>query len=161
MFRNLRTAGALLISGICVLNICASAALADNARKLTIHRVLCDIYDKNRDNKAEMGEYIVLNQMAPNDPQIQYGFGIFLARQKEHQLAITHLKKATQLDGSVSDYWVQLGNEYLQIRNYQGAADAFHSAGAKYFPQESAARQYIQQIQQINAYNKKVKEQEE
>lgn len=161
MFRKIRTAGVLLIAGVFAMNACTTAAHADSGRKLMIHRVLCDIYDKQHDNKNEASEYIILNQMAPNDPQVQYGFGLFLARQKEHALAIQHLKKAAQIDGSVSSYWVALGNEYLQTRNFQGAADAFHSAGPQYSQQETQARNYIQQLKQYNEYNKRLKEQQE
>ena len=161
MVLKVRTAGVLLISSACAINFCATAAHADAGRKLMIHRVLCDIYDKQHDNSDEAKEYIILSQLAPNDPQIQYGFGLFLSRQNEHAVAIVHFKKATQIDGSNSDYWVALGNEYLKTRNFQGAADAFHTAGPKYLPQESAARNYIQQLKQYNEYNKKLKEQQE
>ncbi|HEY9716352.1 MAG TPA: hypothetical protein V6C69_02700 [Trichormus sp.] len=161
MFSKFRTVSVLLISSACAMNLCASAAHADAGRKLMIHRVLCDIYDKEHDNKGEAQEYLILNQLAPNDPQIQYGFGLFLSRQNEHAVAIVHFKKAAQIDGSNPDYWVALGNEYLKSRNFQGAADAFHTAGPKYAPQETAARNYIQQLKQYNEYNKKLKEQQE
>lgn len=161
MFSAIRTAGVLLISGVCAVNLCTTAAHADAGRKLMIHRVLCDIYEKEHDTKDEATEYIILNQLAPNDPQVQYGFGLFLSREKQHALAIQHFKKASQIDPSNSDYYVAMGNEYLQMRNFQGAADAFHSAGSKYAPQEAAARNYIQQLKQYNDYNKKLKEQQE
>ena len=161
MLSSIRTAGVLLISCICALSACATAAHADADKRLKIHRVLCDIYDKEHDSKDEAAEYVVLNQLAPNDAQIQYGFGLFLSRQKEHHLAIGHLKRATQIDSSVADYWVQLGNEYMQIRNFKGAADAFHSAGPKYQQLENQNRDYIQQLMQYQDYNKKLREQQE
>jgi len=161
MFSSIRTAGVVLISCSCALTVSATAAWADADRKLKIHRVLCDIYDKEHDSKDEAAEYVALNQLAPSDAQIQYGFGLFLSRQKEHQLAIPHLKRATQIDGSVADYWVQLGNEYMQIRNFNAAADAFHSAGPKYQQLEDQNRKYIQQLKQYQDYNKKLKEQQE
>lgn len=117
----------------------------------------CDIYDKERDSKDEATEYIVLSQLAPDDAQIQYGFGLFLSRQKEHSLAIQHFKRATQIDGSVTDYWVQLGNEYLEIRDYKNAEDAFQSAGPKYNPL-LRIQDDIRQLQQPKQYNKRLKE---
>jgi Tfp pilus assembly protein PilF len=157
----IRTAGVLIISCSCALGACATAAHADSDKKLKIHRVLCDIYDKEHDSKDEATEYLVLSQLAPNDAQIQYSFGLFLSRQKEYQPAIAHLKRATQIDASAADYWVQLGNEYMQIRNFQAAADAFHSAGPKYKQLEDRNRDYIQQLKQYQDYKQKLKDQQE
>lgn len=114
----------------------SAAAQSNNSeREIAIRRTLCDICEKVNDKRGAMEQYVALSRLAPEDAQIQYGFGLLLSRQNKHALAVVHFKKATQLNPDVSDYWVALGNEYLQLRKFQGAADAFHQAGPKYEPQ--------------------------
>jgi len=145
----------------------AAATTINSEREITIRRTLCDICERVNDKRGAMEQYVALSRLAPEDAQIQYGFGLLLAKQNKHALAVVHFKEATQLNPDVTDYWVALANAYLQLRNYRGAADAFQQAGPKFDPNLHDPLRwgdlgpFPHQLKQYEDYNKKLKEQQE
>jgi Tfp pilus assembly protein PilF len=160
MSRIVRTLGMLFLAASLGV-IFTAAADAQVSRKTEIHRMLADIYDRQGNTHAAMLEYNQLVVAAPNDAEAHSSFGRYLFRQKETAFAAREFKRATQLDPSRTDNWKNLGNALLANRDYKGAIEALRRGGPECAPQLQQALQYQQQVQQVDNYNKQLKQQQQ
>jgi predicted Zn-dependent protease len=104
-------------------------------------------------------EYEALLKLTPNDPEANFEYGNFLARNNKPALAVPHFKVAAKAKPSIPEYQVGLGNSLMYTKDYDGAVTAYTKAcslGGKYQNLLQIAQQYQAQKKLIDQYNKKV-----
>ncbi len=66
--------------------------------------------------------------MKPNDPRLNSDLGKFEASSGQFASAISHIKKACELEPNNAENWAMLGGVYLKAKDYQKALDAYDHA---------------------------------
>lgn len=102
------------------------AALAE--RKEKVHTYLLNIYIAQKRKPEAMTEYKTLVAMKPNDPRLNSDLGKFEASSGQFASAISHIKKACELEPNNAENWAMLGGVYLKAKDYQKALDAYDHA---------------------------------
>jgi cytochrome c-type biogenesis protein CcmH/NrfG len=161
MSRKICSVGLAMLSAVYAVSMLAPHASAQSAsRKADIRRMLADIYEKQHDMKSASSEYQALALSCPNDAEGHYAFGQFLIRQLQYGAALLQFKKATQLDPSKNDYWAGLGRSQVYTKDMRGALDSYRKAGPQYYKQMTDAQNYLNQVEQVEHYNKQLKQQQ-
>jgi cytochrome c-type biogenesis protein CcmH/NrfG len=161
MSRKICSVGLAMMSAVCAISMLAPHASAQSSsRKADIRRMLADIYEKQHDIKSASAEYQALSLSCPNDAEGHYAFGQFLIRQTQIGQAAIQFKKATQLDPSKNDYWAGLGRAQVFTRDWKNAVDSYRKAGPQYYKQMQDAENYLNSVEQIERYNKQLKQQQ-
>ncbi len=131
-------------------------------RKESIHTYLLNIYIAQKRKPEAMAAYKTLLAMKPNDPKLNNELGKFEASSGQMAPAITHMKKAVDLDPGNAQFWGQLGQVYIKAKRYNEAMDAYKRAvslgGADYQKPYEEAFKYIEYQKKQDAYAKNKKE---
>lgn len=159
MSRTSRTLSVLL-AGAIVFGI-GIQANAEMSRKAQIHQMLADIYDRQHDTSNAMIHFSQMVASAPNDPDANYNFAMYLMKQKQFGQAVTYFRKATKQDPSRNEFWAQLGNAQLATKDVNGAIESLNKAGPQYSATLQKAREYQAQMKQYNDYNRQVRLQQQ
>lgn len=121
-------------------------------RKESVNTYLLNIYISQKRKPEAMAQYKVLLAMKPNDPKLNGDLGKFEASSGHFPLAISHLKKACDLDPANAEYWAALGATSLKAKKYQEALDAFKRAvelgGDKYRKTYDETLKYVNYMKQ-------------
>lgn len=102
------------------------AALAD--RRERVHTYLMNIYISQKRKPEALSEFRTLVSMKPNDPNLNLDLGKFEASSGQLASAISHIKKACELEPNNAENWAMLGAVYLKSKDYQKALDAYDHA---------------------------------
>ncbi|HEY9784206.1 MAG TPA: tetratricopeptide repeat protein [Candidatus Obscuribacterales bacterium] len=126
-------------------------------KKKAWHKCLLEIYRSQQKFPEMLAEYGTLCKLSPNDAQLLFQYGATLYRQGRTNEAITQYRKAAALNPQNPDYQGAVGDALAAIKDYQGAIAAYRKAGPRYAPRLQSIMQYVQNVQQIEQYNKEVK----
>lgn len=131
-------------------------------RKESIHTYLLNIYINQKRKPEAMAQYKILLGMKPNDPKLNNDLGKFEASSGQMAAAITHMKKACDLDPGNAQFWGTLGQVYIKNKQYTPAIEAYKRAvslgGADYQKPYEEAFKYIEYQKRQDAYVKQKKD---
>lgn len=125
-------------------------------RKERVHTYLLNIYIDQKRKPEAMAEYKNLPAMKPNDPKLNSELGKFEASSGQFALAISHLKKACDIDPDNKANWAALGAIYLKAKDYQKALEAYDRAGDQYKEIRNQTSLYLQHLRQKPGVKKPV-----
>ncbi|MFX0185337.1 MAG: tetratricopeptide repeat protein [Candidatus Hodarchaeota archaeon] len=86
----------------------------------------------------------------PNNPEIHRHLGIAFTNLGDHTRAVSHLRKAVNLDPAHHQTWWNLGNIYEIENQYNEASQAYQEAAniaAKKNPEK--AKRYLEWVQRV------------
>lgn len=69
-----------------------------------------------------------LNKTYPTHPVVLYNLGLAYLHVKQFDEAVIRLKRAVQIEPTLSNAWIGIGNAYLFMRKGDQAIDAFQEA---------------------------------
>ncbi len=128
-------------------------------RKESVNTYLLNIYIAQKRKPEAMAQYKTLLAMKPNDPKLNGDLGKFEASSGQFALAISHLKKACDLDPGNAENWAALGATYLKAKRHEEALDAYRRAvelaGDKYRKIYEDTQKYVNYIKQQQIINKR------
>ncbi len=129
-------------------------------RRETIHTDLLDIYLSQNNRPNAIGEYKTLLSYNPNDADMNFKYGRYLAAGGTEGGAIPYLTKAATNDPMNAEYAGTLGQVYLRAKNFPKAVEYLRRAaslpgGKPYAKQYQDAFKFIQYEQQRAATEKR------
>lgn len=137
------------------------------SRAEAIHQTLYTIYKKQRKFDLAEKESIALTSINPNNALIHQDWGHELMVAQRFLSALQQYLKVVNIEPTNADAWACIGECYMQLRNYDAAAEAFRKAvlyqkpGTDYRPRLQLDLQYIDHARQQKIYDDNLKKQKE
>lgn len=130
-------------------------------RKESVNTYLLNIYIAQKRKPEAMAQYKTLLAMKPTDPKLNGDLGKFEASSGQLVAAITHMRKACDLDPGNAQFWGTLGQVYIKNKQYDLALDAYKRAvnlgGADYQRPYDEALKYIEYMKRKDEFEKRNK----